>query len=221
MTTATLPEYTLSREDGGSGILSVLVHGHHDNATALATAAEAMIEWEGEAPTLGFDPPVHTYLRQVPGLDDDGYPWLRHYFTPKPGRGAQPVTRVDLTSNWPYRCRVCGGRATTGFEPEAFYLEVEDSVPAVQPDATKDDKVWLCARHNRVLEQHRAAIWSVCNDPCPDCGHALGAHERYELDGQPCGLRHQKTPCPCTHPSPHSAVLTMEDLATLAVAVTP
>jgi len=211
--TVTLPDYIVSNEEGG-GIMTINVLGHHDDETALAVAREALIEWDGEVPKLGFDKPVRTFLRQVPADDGDGGRWMAHHYFARGGRGARAVTRVDLARYWPYRCWACGARAQTGFDPGgAHYLETEGFLPPQpDPDPSSRASVWLCRAHARIVEEHRSAIWSVCNVPCPDCGHALGQHERYEHGAQyPCGFGYKEA-CACAHPSPHTAVITLDDL---------
>ena len=86
--------------DAGTWI-GIMAAGHVDDesATALATAEASDHHAEGS-----LMHPVRCWVRRVPCTDYYGQPSWRYCFADRPGRGARPVTRVELHFGSHQRC---------------------------------------------------------------------------------------------------------------------
>ena len=203
------PEFSYE-VDGGPIAVHLPGHGYGE-VEALVAACEFWLDEEAqwgddgpETPDAGFATPRKVWLRKVPGYDGQ----IMHYYQGHAARGARPITLVEVARE-SRMCRACGKPATTGFDGDGGHYLYADH-PA---DLDRFGQVWLCAEHAAIVTGHRRAIWSACNDPCPNCGHSLGRHERFGKGPElPCGFAFDTNGCPCTDPSPHSAAIDFEDL---------
>lgn len=220
---ATLKVTTSMDLNDMSRIIAIHVHGHALNELEAHVLApqlwhDAFVDHYGDCedcddpdvgsclPEWGFEIRWR-WLRHIPGRDDYGYGVTRHEYFSRGGPGAQPVVSIEPASEF-VRCAVCPKASCVGVPEEHWYI-VGDPI-----DVDDRGYIRLCRDHLRILEDHRHAIMQQVHQRCPDCGHSLGVHERYDYGtvDLPCGFAYAGPGCPCTHPSPHSAMLDTNDL---------
>ena len=210
------PEF--SYEEGDP--IAVHLPGHdYGDVEALTLAAQFWLDeeatWDDDDPALpedGFEPPRKVWLRVIPWNDSGSGLAMMHHYQNHPGVGARPVTLVREARRM-VACRACGAPATTGLDYDGGHY-----LYAFHPaDRDRHGRVWLCRGCEAEISQHQSAIYAQVHQPCPDCGHSLGRHERYgKGPATPCGFASDPDcGCPCTHPSPHSAVLDFDDLRSI------
>lgn len=117
---------TMVYEDGDGPICGLMLHGHHDDETAVAVAWSELGDWGVDGP---IEHPRRCYVRKVP--QGDG--WFQFVYSSNPGRGASPVTVVDLA--------LLPGMPRCGW-PGCPWLSIAHGARV-----GRDDEVPLCREH--------------------------------------------------------------------------
>lgn len=140
-------------DDSLGSWMGILIDGHVDDETAVALMWAIQQERLDDGDDDACDPitpPKRCWLWKVPR---DGF--MTYHYADQPARGAKPVTRVEVTSRWAYRCDLPGcenhyvkGGASMGFPIENF-------IDPPEPRQV-DRYVYMCRRHARSFDDRLA-----------------------------------------------------------------
>lgn len=171
-TTGRWPDYEDIYEDDGFGEytgawMGLHLHGHIDDETATAYAWAIMAD-DYRDNTLAA--PQRTWVRKVPR--DGGC----QYVYSGPGRGASPVTLLEVAHGWQFWCdvhdcssRFVRGSARSGVSIKTFANPEAWFPPSAEPqDARQPEYRYLCrahaARYEEAMREARAAALAAYHE---------------------------------------------------------